>query len=112
VKRSMACRSFHQCALSRRHLLKIGGMGMLTAVTSLTTQIQQRIPEELRGRVMALWSVCFIGSRPLAAAVNGSVADAWAPEAALVIVAVLLLAAALLTRPSRVGAATAPRSVG
>ena len=82
--------------------LFVGGMGMMAAVTSLTTLIQQQLPEELRGRVMALWSVCFVGSRPLAAALNGSIADAWSPAAALIVLAVLLGGVATLTRPSRI----------
>ncbi|MPZ88615.1 MAG: MFS transporter [Nitriliruptorales bacterium] len=85
--------------------LFVGGMGMMGAITSLTTQIQQRVPEELRGRVMALWSVCFVGSRPLAAAINGAIADLWSPEAALVVLAALLAAAAILARPSRIARA-------
>ncbi len=77
----------------------VGGAGMMAAVTGLTTQIQQRAPEELRGRVMALWSVAFIGSRPLAAGLNGAVADVWSPQVALVLLAVVLAAVGGLTRP-------------
>ena len=79
----------------------VGGAGMMAAVTGLTTQIQQRVPEELRGRVMALWSVAFIGSRPLAAGLNGAVADVWSPQVALVLLAVVLAAVGGLTRPGR-----------
>jgi predicted MFS family arabinose efflux permease len=87
--------------------LFVGGSAMITGITSLTTQVQQRIPEDLRGRVMALWTVCWIGSRPLAAAFNGSVADYWSPQAAIAISAALLAVGAILTRPSRVRRASA-----
>lgn len=81
--------------------LLVGGAGMMLAITSLTTHLQQRLPEEMRGRIMALWSVAFIGSRPLAAAINGAVADFAAVELALALMAGLLVAGALVTRPAR-----------
>lgn len=79
--------------------LVVAGSGMIFAITSFTTQLQARLPEHLRGRVMALWMVAFIGSRPLAAAINGSVADAVAAEAALLIGVAVLVAGAVATRP-------------
>jgi predicted MFS family arabinose efflux permease len=54
----------------------VAGAGMTTGLTTLTTQLQQRVPNELRGRIMALWAVAFLGSRPIAAAVDGAMADA------------------------------------
>lgn len=82
----------------------VGGIGMMAAITSLSTQIQQRVPEDLRGRIMALWAVCFVGSRPIAAAFNGGVADLWSPRAALLVLAIVLFVTAYLTRPTRVAA--------
>jgi MFS family permease len=81
--------------------LFVGGGGMMAAVTSLTTQIQERVPEDLRGRVMALWSVCFVGSRPLAAALNGAIADYASADVALLVLTGLLLLTALLARRGR-----------
>lgn len=77
----------------------LGGVGMMIAITSLTTQVQRRVPEALRGRVMAYWAVCFVGARPIAAAMNGFVADLWSPQAALLLLAVLLSFAAYAARP-------------
>lgn len=82
--------------------LGVGGVGMTLGLTAMTTVVQQRSPDELRGRVMALWSIAFIGSRPLAAAVNGAVADAFSVEMALLGAALLVLAGAWLSRPFRV----------
>jgi MFS family permease len=79
----------------------VGGAGMTFALTSLSTQMQERLPDDLRGRVMALWSVAFLGSRPFAAAVNGAVADAVSVDAALMTVVGVLLTAAWLCRPTR-----------
>src|SRR5690606_21981142 len=53
----------------------VAGAGFLLAMTAVTTRIQRRVPEEFRGRVLALWSVAFLGTRPFAALVNGGLAD-------------------------------------
>jgi predicted MFS family arabinose efflux permease len=81
--------------------LFVGGFGMMLGITSFTTQIQQRVPDHLRGRVMSLWALCFIGSRPLAAALNGTLADRVSTEEALLTLAVILGAIALITRLKR-----------
>lgn len=77
----------------------VSGVGMTFAVTGLSALLQQRLPDRLRGRVMALWSVGFLGSRPFAAALNGAVADLLSVAAALALVAALMVAAACLCRP-------------
>jgi len=53
----------------------VAGAGYLLAMTTVTTRIQRRVPEDFRGRVLALWSMAFLGSRPFAALVNGALAD-------------------------------------
>jgi len=82
--------------------MAIGGIGMAFALTSLTTMIQQQVPEDLRGRVMALWGVAFLGSRPIAAGVSGWITDNSSVVVALVVVSVVLLLGAITVRPSRV----------
>jgi MFS family permease len=79
----------------------VAGAGMMLAITSLTTQLQSRLPEDLRGRVMSLWVVAYLGSRPLAAALNGAIADFFSVEAALVVMAAILLGGAVTARPSK-----------
>ena len=79
----------------------IGGAGMTCALTSLSTQLQARLPDALRGRVMALWSVSFLGSRPLAAAGNGALADATSANVTMVLVALIVVAGAVACRPAR-----------
>ena len=86
-------------------MLFVGGVGMFIGLTSLTTQTQQRLPEELRGRVMGLWAVCFMGSRPLAAAMNGTLADLLSVHAALLASSTVLAIILVLTRPSRIARA-------
>jgi len=86
----------------------IGGAGMTMSLTSLSTLLQSRLPDALRGRVMALWSMAFLGSRPIAAAFNGAVADATAPAVAFLAVAAVVAGVAVAVRPSRLAARPAP----
>ena len=54
----------------------------------------------LRGRIMALWLVGFVGSRPFAAAILGGAADMFSVHIAFLIASVLTLAIAAACRPS------------
>lgn len=51
------------------------GLGYITSVTDITTFIQERVADRLRGRMMALWSAVLLGPRPVAATLNGALAD-------------------------------------
>lgn len=77
------------------------GLGFSPALTASTTLIQALVPPELRGRVMALWSVGFIGSRPLAAGVSGFLADAVSLDAALLMITGVLAVMFFAFRPRR-----------
>ena len=83
------------------------GVGMTLAFTSITTQIQDRSPDALRGRIMALWFVGFLGARPFAATLDGYLADAVSVDVALLATAAIVIVVAYLCRPSRLHA-TAP----
>ena len=69
-------------------------------MTGLGSVVQERAPEELRGRIMALWLVGCVGSRPIAAALLGGTADLVSVQAAFALAAVLSVIVALLCRPS------------
>lgn len=87
----------------------IGGIGMTIALTSISTQIHQRTPAYLRGRVMALWTTGFLGSRPVASLLTGLICDlttVWVP---LTVTALGVLAIAVLCRPGRDDAVPALR---
>lgn len=53
----------------------VSGSGFLLGVTGTNSELQKAMPEHLRGRVMAWWSVAFLGCRPIAAVVDGAIAD-------------------------------------
>ena len=92
-------------------VLLVAGSGYLIAVTVLTTLIQQRVDEHLRGRVMALWSVAFLGSRPLAALIDGGVADLVGAPFAAAVIALVPLTTAQVLRRRLATAATATEAV-
>ncbi len=79
----------------------IAGLGFGWAMTGLATLVQERAPEILRGRIMALWLVGFLGSRPIAAALLGGTADAVGVQVAFAVAAALCAAVAVFCRPSR-----------
>jgi MFS family permease len=65
-----------------------GGIGM--AVTANTT-IQLSVPDQLRGRVMSLYTTVFAGSVPAGGLLMGWIASAWSVPIALLVGAVLSL---------------------
>ena len=79
----------------------LAGLGFGWAMTGLSTVVQERAPEELRGRIMALWLVAFLGSRPIAAAVLGGAADLLGVLTAFAIAAALCAVAAVVCRPAK-----------
>lgn len=86
-------------------LLGLCGVGMTLAFTSVTTLIQNRTPDMLRGRIMALWFVAFLGARPIAAGMNGLLTDMVSVDAALIATAAVVAVAASLCRPGRLRSA-------
>ncbi len=77
------------------------GAGMTFSLNSFTTLVQADVPDALRGRVMALWSMAFLGSRPVTALVTGSLTDTVGVRPALVLSGIAILVGAWLTRGSR-----------
>ena len=88
--------------------LAVAGAGFIVAITSVTAQLQDRVPDQVRGRVMALWGVAFLGTRPFSAAIDGGIAEVASPRVAAVAMAAVALAAALL-QGRGVGRPAAPR---
>jgi len=75
--------------------LAVGGFGYLASNTSATSQLMLGVEDHQRGRIMALWSVAFLGLRPIASLTDGAIAGAFGVRAAGVV----------LTAPALAGAA-------
>jgi uncharacterized membrane protein len=79
--------------------LFLAGFGYLASNTSATAQLQLGVAESQRGRIMALWSFAFLGLRPLASLLDGTIAGVFGVRAAGVCLAIpALVAAALILR--------------
>jgi MFS family permease len=74
--------------------LFIGGFGYLASNTAATTRLQLGVAEWQRGRIMALWSIAFLGTRPLASLLDGVIADVAGVRVAGVVLALPALAGA------------------
>jgi MFS family permease len=74
--------------------LAVGGFGYLASNTSATSRLQLEVAEHQRGRIMALWSVAFLGLRPIASLTDGAIAGAFGVRAAGVVLTVPALAGA------------------
>jgi MFS family permease len=74
--------------------LFVAGFGYLASNTHATSRLQLEVEERQRGRIMALWSIAFLGFRPLASLADGAIAAAAGVRVAGAVLAVPPLAAA------------------
>jgi MFS family permease len=74
--------------------LVVAGFGYFASNTSATSRLQLGVDESQRGRIMALWSVAFLGLRPVASLLDGALAGAFGVRAAGVVLALPALAGA------------------
>jgi MFS family permease len=56
-------------------LLLLAGTGYMTAIAASNTFIQTLVQEDLRGRVMAFYTMAFLGTTPIGSLVAGAVAE-------------------------------------
>jgi MFS family permease len=80
----------------------LAGAAYISTSSLIMTSIQAAVPGHLRGRVMALFMMAFMGVMPLAAFAFGPLGQAIGPDSAVLLGAVVLLAWAILLilRPS------------
>jgi MFS family permease len=76
--------------------LAIAGFGYLAGQTRATSLLQLEVQERERGRVMALWGVAFLGTRPIASLIDGGLAKLIGVRAATIVLALPVIAGAAL----------------
>ena len=77
-------------------LITFTGFFMMVQMSSSNTLIQSMVPDRLRGRVMAVYSMMFMGMAPLGSLLAGMVADHWgAPRTVAAGAALCIVAAAV-----------------
>jgi MFS family permease len=70
------------------------GASMMVQMSSSNTLIQSMVPDELRGRVMAAYTMMFMGMGPLGALAGGTVADRVGAPVAVIVGGTITIAAA------------------
>lgn len=70
-------------------LLILVGFSMITFSTTTNSLIQIRTPDNLRGRVMSIYTFVFMGLSPFGSFLSGWAADSWGAPAALGLGAVI-----------------------
>ncbi len=71
------------------------GVTSIAFLTSSTAIVQVAAAPEMRGRVLALQAIVFLGSTPIGGPIVGAVAEAWGPRAAVALGGVSAVVAAV-----------------
>ena len=80
--------------------LPVMGAASINFIAMANSTLQLTAPAHMRGRVMALYAVAFLGSTPVGAPIVGWVAELGGPRAALVLGGLTAIAAGALGRRS------------
>jgi MFS family permease len=75
-------------------LLALLGAATVTFAASINSYLQLEVRPDMRGRVMALYSIVFLGSTPIGGPIAGWLSQAYDPRVALVMAGISGLAAA------------------
>jgi MFS family permease len=78
-------------------LLAIVGFGIVLYFSTSNTVLQSIVPDEMRGRVMGIWTLIFGGMIPLGSLQAGLMADFLGTPATMAIGALICALAALVT---------------
>jgi MFS family permease len=65
------------------------GLASMLMVNTINVIVQYSVPDELRGRVMALYVTVFAGTTPIGGLMAGALAQLWGPPVAFLVGAVL-----------------------
>ncbi len=83
-------------AFSRSFILSLGilvvvGFGFITQNTTSNTLVQAIVPDQLRGRVMSVYSLMFMGTMPIGSLLAGAVAQAYGTTLTIILGAAVTL---------------------
>ncbi|HEU4392300.1 MAG TPA: MFS transporter [Solirubrobacterales bacterium] len=81
-------------------MLALLGAAAVTFAATINSTLQLAVAPEMRGRVMALYSVVFLGSTPIGGPLTGWLAETYDPRVALLLAGVTGLSAAWAARAS------------
>ncbi len=73
------------------------GFGMIVYMTNANTAIQIVTPDELRGRVMSIWTLVSFGMTPVGSLLAGAIAERWGAPVALGLGGVVCALVGILT---------------
>jgi MFS family permease len=73
------------------------GFFMIIFFATANTSVQTRVPDELRGRVMGIYSLAFLGLTPFGSLIAGSMARAISAAFAVTLGAAICIGAGLVT---------------
>ncbi len=72
------------------------GLGFTSAITSDSTLLQSILDDDKRGRIMSLYSICFLGATSISNLVAGSIAQVFGISNTLIIFGAVLLFSTIL----------------
>jgi len=81
-------------------MLALLGAAAVTFAATINSSLQLAVEPAMRGRVMALYSVVFLGSNPIGGPLTGWLAQTYDPRVALLLAAIAGLSAAWAARAS------------
>jgi MFS family permease len=79
-------------------VLTLLGAATVTFAASINSYLQLEVRPDMRGRVMALYSIVFLGSTPIGGPIAGWLSEAFDPRVALVLAGIAGLSAAWAAR--------------
>jgi len=77
-------------------VIMTGGWGMMSYLAAANSHIQLSVPDELRGRVMSVYSLVFLGTVPVGNSIMGLVADGIGTTNAVTIAGMICIAASVV----------------
>jgi MFS family permease len=90
--------AFSRWFLVSTFLLVPVGFSMMVEMASSNTLLQMMVPDELRGRVMAVYSMMFMGMAPIGALMAGTLAGSWGAPRTVAVGGVVCALGALVFR--------------